>query len=248
MTEPKPSILPVLRESLVEYYSKERKGPVHISDITYCIRKKIFQIEKPTPLTDKDLNNFSSGRGIDGCIRDLTYIKKERFRTQAELWLSRETGQIIPWFQAKKDDIVGTPDIWDLELDMPIELKSNKTESIWMDKFNTMDEPPPTSNTKQLLFYMAMSNRNHGRLLIQYLNQKKKSPWREIDYYKTDEELVEIRQQIVFLANLFRRARDAHDPALAPHVANNPDENYACKVCPYKKECNKIRKAAGEDV
>jgi len=243
--EPKPSTIPVLKGALREYYGKERTN-IHVSDINSCMRQKIFRKEQPMELTDKELNNFSSGRGIDGCIQDLTYMRPKQFRAKTELWLSRETGEIIHWFNAKADDVVATPDIYDIILDMPIELKSNKTETIWMDKFNTMSEPPPASNVKQLLYYMAMTDKNYGRLLIQYMNQKKKSPWREIDYYRTKEELAAIRQEIAHRARLYKIARDAKDPSLALHVANDPDEKYLCKMCPYKSPCDEMRRKAGE--
>lgn len=237
--ERKPSILPVLREALLEHYSKPRPG-VHVSDLNGCIRKKIFEIEDPRELDDKSLNNFSSGRGIDGAVEDLTYIKRDQFRQKPELWLSIETGEPIFWFDAGPNDICAHPDIWDMKLNIPIEGKSNKTESVWMEKFNTMNEPPPASNVKQLLYYMAMANKTYGRLLIQYVNQKKQSPWREIDYKQTPAELKALRMEMVEKARILLKAKEAKDPSMAPHIMNDKDQNYLCKLCPYFKACREM--------
>lgn len=240
-----PSTLPILKEALLEKNSKERGG-IHVSDVIGCIRKSVWQKLVPVLPTDKDLNNFTSGKGIDGALEDLTYIKRERFRAKPELWISIETGEPIFWYDAGPDDICAHPDIWDKELNIPIEGKSNKTENIWIEKFNTLEEAPPTSNVKQLLAYMAMGNKSYGRLLIQYMNYKKGSAWREIDYHRTPEELKVIRQELAANARLYKKSLDAKDVSLASHVMDKgKDENYLCKICPYYKECLEINKRKG---
>lgn len=239
-----PSTLPVLREALLEHYGKKRPG-IHVSDLTGCLRKKVFETIAPRELDDRALNNFSSGRGIDGAVEDLTFIKRDKYKQKPELWISYDTGEPIFWYDAGPLDICAHPDIWDSELNIPIEGKSNKTESVWMEKFDTMNKPPPASNVKQLLYYMAMANKTYGRLLIQYVNQKKVSPWREVDYIQTPEELQMLRQEMVEKAHLLVAAQEAKKPALAPHIMDDPDQNYLCKICPYYRECKDINKSEG---
>jgi len=236
-----PSTLPILKEALSEHYAKERPG-VHVSDLTGCVRKAVWQKLDRRPLTDKELNNFSSGRGIDGAIEDLAYIKRENFRQKPELWISITTGEPIFWYEATEKDICAHPDLWDMKLNFPIEGKSNKTETVWLDKFDTLNSPPPKSNTKQLLAYMAMANKTYGRLLIQYVNNKKTSAFREVDYTRTLPELREIRRELVMKAIQYWRALEAKDVSLAPHIMNEPepDDRFLCKICPYYTECKKI--------
>jgi hypothetical protein len=242
-TERKASTLPVLKEALLEHYSKRRPG-VHVSDLNGCLRKKVFETIDPRELDDKALNNFSSGRGIDGAVEDLTYIKRDKYKQKPELWISHKTGDPIFWYDAGPDDICAHPDIWDTEMNIPIEGKSNKTETVWLDKFDTMNSPPPASNVKQLLYYMAMANKTYGRLLIQYVNQKKQNPWREIDYKQTPDELKALRQEMIEKAAILKIAKEAKDPSIAPHIMDDKDQNYLCKICPYSKEClGMIRKA-----
>ena len=49
----------IMRETMEEWYSRPRKG-WHVTDIALCPRQRVFKEIDPLPLTDKELNMYSS--------------------------------------------------------------------------------------------------------------------------------------------------------------------------------------------
>jgi hypothetical protein len=63
-----PDYIGMMRETMEERYSKPRKG-WHVTDIALCPRQRVFKKIDPLPITNKELNMFSSGRGIHEAVQ-----------------------------------------------------------------------------------------------------------------------------------------------------------------------------------
>ena len=68
----------LMREALEEIYSKHREG-CHVSDIVLCPRLQVFKEIDPVPLTDKDLNMYTSGKAIHESVQWLFMTYKGKF-------------------------------------------------------------------------------------------------------------------------------------------------------------------------
>lgn len=150
-------VLPVLREALYQFYNKMREG-IHVSDLTGCIRKSVFKQLQPLPVSDDEINNFATGRGIHGAIEALVNQFPERFEDEKEIH-----------FESDGIKVQAHIDVFDNLHHMPIELKTRKTlpEYIQEDKIRA-------SERQQLRWYMALTGSQRGVLIRLYINAKTK--------------------------------------------------------------------------
>lgn len=216
-----------LKVALQKFYNKDREG-IHVSDLVNCIRKQAFRkLDKyPQPLTDAELNNFSSGRGIHGATESLLQFFPDKYETEKEVY--HEFGDI---------KIVAHIDMYGKNRNLPFELKTYRVSP-----HNIPTHTPPSSQWDQLRFYMAMTKSNHGVLLGQYINEFNKSPFVPRYLHMTDMQLEEQLIELERRALALKRALDAGDPSLAPHVWNDEEKRkYMCKNCPYQIPCEQMR-------
>src|SRR5689334_16500815 len=96
--------VPLMRESMEEWYSKPREG-YHVSDVTMCPRKQVFKEIDPGPLTDKELNMYSSGRAVHEAVQWLFMSNKGRFDKEKYV---------------EYDNIQGSIDIYDKKKNVPL--------------------------------------------------------------------------------------------------------------------------------
>src|ERR1041385_4684180 len=154
------SILGTLYEALYEEYGQERDG-VHVSDLIYCPRKTCFQKLEPLPITNIQLNFFTSGKAIHGALQSLLKKYPDRFEIEKEVWYN---------------DLVAHIDIFDRETGVPIEAKSARIKNI---------EKPKPHNLKQLEAYMAMTDSDKGIILYQCLMHFEDKPFVEFEHTMT---------------------------------------------------------------
>ena len=58
-----------------------RKG-WHVTDIALCPRQRVFKVIDPLPLTDKELNMYSSGRAVHEAVQWLFMSNPGRYEKE----------------------------------------------------------------------------------------------------------------------------------------------------------------------
>jgi len=209
-------ILEQLYDSLYEEYNKERTG-IHVSDITLCPREGCFRKLDPKPLTNTDLNFFTSGKAIHEALQSLVKKYPDRFELEKEV---------------KLGDIVGHIDIFDKTNHIPIEAKSARVK--------TMTEPK-AHYLKQLEAYMALTNADTGIILVQCLLNYEDKPFIEFEHNMTAEQREQTLQQLKKDARELKAGILEQNPALVRHINYDLTLNWKCRYCPYAKPCEAFR-------
>ncbi len=209
-------ILEILKQSLFEEYSKERVG-VHVSDLTLCPRESCFRKLDPKPLTDTDINFFSSGKAIHEALQSLVKKYPDRFEIEKEV---------------KFGDIVGHIDLFDRQNHIPIEAKSARVK--------TMTEPK-AHYLKQLEAYMALTEADAGIILVQCLLNYEDSPFLEFEHKMTAEQRKAVLSQLQQDAIILKIGIMEQDPGLVRHINYDLTLNWKCRYCPYAKPCEQMR-------
>lgn len=215
-TEIDATILNNLYNALYEEYDIPREG-VHVSDITFCPRKTCYQKIDPLPLDNKQLNFFTSGKAIHAALESL--IKKYPHRYEMEK-------------EVKRDGIEAHIDIYDKELNMPIEAKSARTSKM---------EKPKAHYISQLEAYMAMTDSDTGLLLVQLLLHYEDKPFVEFVHHMTASQRLKKLADMKQDAYLLQTGIKTKAPEIVRHIAYDVDLNWLCKSCPYAKECEVLR-------
>jgi len=212
----KETLLSILYTALHEEYGQEREG-IHVSDLIYCPRKTCFQKLKPLPLTNLQLNFFTSGKAIHASLQSLIKKYPERFEIEKEVWFG---------------DLVAHIDIFDNEKQIPIEAKSARVK--------TMTTPKP-HNLKQLEAYMSLTDSDTGIILYQCLLHFEDKPFVEFEHVMTKEERIQTLHKLFIDADLLKKGIEAKDPSVVRHIAYDNDYNWLCRSCPYAQECLAMR-------
>lgn len=211
------SFLANLREGVKKKYSRKREG-IHISDLTGCPRKVVFNDMNKLDLTNNDLNFFTSGSAIGAALESAAEEDKERYTTEQFCHI----GHFIN----------GHIDIYDKIDNMPIEFKTYRGR--------TTDKLPKVHQVDQLKSYMVAMNASKGLIVYQMLNKFNGSPWEIFEVQMTPEERLVMERMKIEDGLLLARARALKLPALARHVMNDKDMNWMCKDCPFKEACMKL--------
>ncbi len=209
-------ILEQLYDSLYEEYNKERTG-IHVSDITLCPREACFRKLDPKPLTNTDLNFFTSGKAIHEALQSLVKKYPDRFEIEKEV---------------KFGDIVGHIDLFDKTNHIPIEAKSARVK--------TMTEPK-AHYLKQLEAYMALTQADTGIILVQCLLNYEDTPFIEFQHTMTAEQRKKVLSQLQQDAIILKIGEREQDPALVRHIYYDLSLNWKCRYCPYAKPCEAMR-------
>ena len=208
--------LELLYDSLYEEYNKERSD-IHVSDLTLCPRESCFRRLDPKPLTNTDLNFFTSGKAIHEALQSLIKKFPDRFEKEKEI---------------KFNGIEGHIDIFDKQYHVPIEAKSARVK--------TMTEPKAHYIT-QLEAYMAITGADTGVILVQCLLNYNQDPFVEFEHTMTaqqrNQKLHELNQDAIML----KTANVSQDPSIVRHIAYNNDLNWKCRYCRYLKPCEEMR-------
>jgi len=218
----KETLLPILYQALQEEYGQEREG-IHVSDLIYCPRKTCFQKLKPLPITNLQLNFFTSGKAIHAALQSLVKKYPNRFTIEKEIWF---------------EDIVAHVDIFDEIEGIPIEAKSARVKAMLT---------PKAHNLTQLRVYMSITDSDKGIILYQCLMNFDDNPFVEFEHTMTKAERVETLNKLAVDAELLKAGIAAKDPSIVRHIAydeNFRDKiggNWLCKSCPYLIECQDMR-------
>src|SRR6266496_5193626 len=122
-----------MRETMEEWYSRPRRG-WHVTDIALCPRQRVFKQIDPLPITDKELNMYSSGRAVHEAVQSLFNSNQRRFEKEKYV---------------EYNDIEGSIDIFDKKRNTPVEFKTLRSSSI---------DKPKSFQEEQLRYYMAMQD------------------------------------------------------------------------------------------
>jgi CRISPR/Cas system-associated exonuclease Cas4 (RecB family) len=203
----------------------EKREIGHVSDVIMCPRQKVFESidESPTPINDKKLGYFTSGKAVHSVMQSLLRGNKKRF--EAEKWV-------------EYNDVIGHVDVWDKRKNVPIEFKTYRGEYELT--------KPMGYNLDQLKYYMAMLDSPVGVLIYQYLNSKVKSAagvnviWKqfeiEMDQWERKEKLGKLVEEVTSIKSAIK----AKDPSLARAIFDT-DLKWLCYDCPYLEQCKAMR-------
>ena len=215
-------ILEQLYDALYEEYNKERKG-IHVSDLTLCPRESCFRRLQPKPLTNTDLNFFTSGKAIHEALQSLIKKYADRFEKDKEI---------------KFNGIEGHIDLFDKQYHIPIEAKSARVK--------TMDKPK-THYITQLEAYMAITGAETGIILVQCLLNYGDDPFIEFEHTMTEQQRNQKLHELNTDATMLKIANAAQDPSLVSHIAYDNDLNWKCRYCNYVQQCEQMRLKVTEE-
>ncbi|MDQ6863015.1 MAG: Dna2/Cas4 domain-containing protein [Thermoproteota archaeon] len=208
----------LMRETMEEWYSRPRKG-WHVTDIALCPRQRVFKAIDPLPLTDKELNMYSSGKAVHEAVQWLFMSNPGRYEKEKYV---------------EYNDIEGSIDVFDKKRNTPIEFKTLRSSNI---------DKPKSFQEEQLRYYMAMQNSPIGYMIYQCIMHFGDSPWREFKVTMTEQQRKDQLEKLVREMTSLQNAMKAKDPSLARNVYLDKDLNWLCKECPYGKECETMRAA-----
>jgi hypothetical protein len=103
-----PDYIAKMRETMEEWYSRPLSR-WHVTDIALCPRQRVFKAIDPLPLTDKELNMYSSGRAVHEAVQWLFMSNPGRYEKEKYV---------------EHNDIEGSIDIFDKKRNTPIEFKT----------------------------------------------------------------------------------------------------------------------------
>src|SRR5207253_663773 len=106
------------------------------------------------PITDKELNMYSSGRAVHEAVQWLFMSNPGRYEKEKYV---------------EYNDIEGSIDIFDKKRNTPIEFITLRSSNI---------DKPKSFQEEQLRYYMAMQNSPVGYMMYQCLMHFGSSPWR----------------------------------------------------------------------
>lgn len=213
-------ILESLTVALKNKYDTEFRDGIHVTDLTLCPRKSIFRKLEPKPITNKELNFFTSGRAIHAAIEELAQAEP-KFDIEKE----------VTW-----EGIKGTIDLYDSQNNIPIECKSTRVKTVVEAK---------KFHIEQLKAYMAMKNSIKGIILYQCLLNFDDKPFVEFEFETTVEQNKETLQVLLIKAKDYAKNLENKTPMLAENVFDNPEMNWLCRDCPYYEKCEESANAAG---
>ncbi len=217
-TEVDPDYIGMMRETMEGWYSKPRKG-WHVTDIALCPRQRVFKQIDPLPITDKELNMYSSGKGIHEAVQHLFMSNPGMFEKEKYV----EYG-----------DIVGSIDIFDKKRNSPLEFKTLRSSKI---------DKPKSFQEEQLRYYMAMQNSHTGYMIYQCLMNFGNDAWRQFKVTMTEEQRRDQLEKLAREIKALAYAMENKDPSLARGVYSDEGLSWMCEDCPYTKECMQMRKA-----
>ncbi|MDX1371724.1 MAG: hypothetical protein R3321_04605 [Nitrososphaeraceae archaeon] len=211
-----------MREALITLYNQNREG-YHVSDITSCIRKKIFNIIDPVPLTNREVNWFQRGRSIGNVIQELAQtLSKEKYTVEKEV---KSPSKILE----------GHVDLYNNFDKLPIELK---TAAKYADEL--ILNGPSFNYILQIAIYMALNGDKKGLLYFKLILQRSENFDHGYEVKLSDREIDELIYEVERLAKNLKESTEKLDPKIAEFVAGNPNLEYQCEYCPYaiKGMCN----------
>jgi hypothetical protein len=153
----------IMRETMEQWYSRPRNG-WHVTDIALCPRQRVFKAIDPLPLTDKELNMYSSGSAVHEAVQWLFMSNPGRYEKEKYV---------------EYNDIEGSIDIFDKKRNTPIEFKTLRSSNI---------DKPKSFQEEQLRYYMAMQNSPVGYMIYQCLMHFGNSPWRRFKVTMTEQQ------------------------------------------------------------
>ena len=216
--EIEPDYIGMLRETMEEWYSKSRKG-WHVTDIALCPRQRVFKKIDPLPITNKELNMYSSGRGIHEAVQHLFMSNPGMFEKEKYV---------------EYNDIVGSIDIFDKKRNTPLEFKTLRASKI---------DKPKSFQEEQLRYYMAMQNTPNGYMIYQCLMNFGNDAWRQFKVTMTEQERKDQLEKLAREIQALKFAMENNDPSLVRGVYSDEGLSWICDDCPYTKECLQMRKA-----
>ena|SRR5436309_2127497 len=216
--ETDPDYIAMLRETMEEWYSKPRRG-WHVTDIALCPRQRVCKQIDPLPVTNKELNMYSSGRAVHEAVQWLFMSNQRRFEKEKYV---------------EYNDIEGSIDIFDKKKNAPLEFKTLRSSNI---------DRPKSFQEEQLRYYMAMQNSPVGYMIYQCLLHFGDNPWRLFKVTMTEQQRTDQLEKLVREIGSMQTAMKAKDPSLARGVYSDTEMMWLCKECPYAKECETMRAA-----
>ncbi|MHB8603375.1 MAG: PD-(D/E)XK nuclease family protein [Nitrosotalea sp.] len=206
-------------ENLEQEYSSLRGG-IHVSDLTLCIRQSVFRNLYPLPPSEKDIGYF-----LDGA---------RRHETLQKLYQGNDPAHIIT---EKRGFFEGVSFSIDIYNKIPIEFKTTRANKAISEHW-----------LRQLAYYMLASSSNIGILQVQRIvpRQAEKIFPAYLIEFTDEEQRIFWLQDFKFRKEAFKNAVDKQDPSLAP--LDRGDENWLCKGCKYRSDCDELEIKAGRSV
>jgi CRISPR/Cas system-associated exonuclease Cas4 (RecB family) len=224
-------IMSELKSALYVEYNKTRTG-IHVSSLNLCMREVVFRAIDPKSVDDREIGNYTTGRGIHQAIQDLAaYFPKY----EVEKEINYEIDGIT---------IKAHIDLYDSTLNIPIEAKTvrksrlgtyNKSTRTWS------EEEAKPFNVEQLQMYMALMDSSVGYIIYQLLLDFDNFPFRIFEVHMTKEEREKMLERMTNDAFHLQMNLDNKTPENTRHIANDPNKNWKCNYCKSLNLCYEMR-------
>jgi CRISPR/Cas system-associated exonuclease Cas4 (RecB family) len=191
--------------------------PGHVSDLIMCIRQRVFNELDPQKPTEKQMNLYSSGKGIHEIIQSLLASDRGRFEKEYLVYHNGMSGSV---------------DVYDKRYNIPLEFKTPRNGFALKE--------PHSYNVMQLKTYMSILGADCGCIIYQYLVAKNvnfQCFWVHLTPTEREEHL---NMMFTRFENL-QEAIDAQEPAIADGIYNDPELSWLCNGCPYLEPCEQMR-------
>ena len=220
-----------LKSSLYVEYNKAREG-IHVSSLNLCMREHVFRAIDPKPVDDREIGNYSSGRGIHQAIQDLAaYFPKYEVEKEVNYNVDGIT-------------ITAHIDLFDKQNNIPIEAKTVRKSRLGNYNKNTRtwsEEEAKPFNVEQLQMYMALMDSDIGFLIYQLLLDFDNFPFRIFEVRMSKEEREKMLERMAIDAKHLQLNLNNKTPENTRHIANNPDKNWKCNYCKSFNLCYEMR-------
>jgi hypothetical protein len=126
---------------------------------------------------------------------------------------------------SNQDGIWFSPDGFDENLE-PIEVKTTRSSKLIQPHY-----------VRQLAYYMVLSKKTRGHLLVQRVGFQTGAPFESLDLEFDEGDYKQYYDEMISRRDSLLDAMRERNPALARHVKRDPEYLWLCSGCPWKREC-----------
>jgi len=219
-------LVPVMCECLKEAYSEERAN-IHGTDLVLCLRKAAFQKQFGSDIDYIELNFYLLGRSMHDALQQLA--KRRNFEAEKKVFYKTKEGH----------EVECNIDLWDPVNEIPFEIKSIRSKALPQDK-------PKPHQVEQLAQYCIVTGTRVGYIIYCFMMNYDVNLFDEWKLTLDDRDVANYEYNMNFGARNLALAMKYKDPALAMHVADDPDKRWLCNYCQFKETCTDLRMKNGE--
>jgi hypothetical protein len=206
-----------VRKGMAKVLETQRKG-THVTDITSCPRKQAYRTFDTDYIPDEAATQYMmTGKAMHAVVQDIApHVDRQKYDIEKEI---------------NHDGLLGHIDMFNKELNMPIEMKGVRQNLTEMLQYG-----PSDGYLIQLAIYLATTKAPKGLLYYNLLGQKGKDFHHGYQLELSDPLRIGLMREVKRIKENYERAIAQKNPELADAVYDHPDLEFQCMNCPYADE------------